>query len=79
MQIVNISEAKAHLSEFIRQIEETHDTEIIIGRAGKKVAKLVFYEEPKISLLGLFEGQAKMPEDFDMWPDDIAINLGIKD
>jgi antitoxin (DNA-binding transcriptional repressor) of toxin-antitoxin stability system len=78
MQVVNITEAKAHLSEFIRQIEDTPETEIIIGRAGKKIAKLVFYKEPQTELLGLLKGKMKIADDFDTWPDDIAISLEMK-
>lgn len=42
MQITNISEAKANLSKLIEQVLNGH--EVVIGKAGKPVAKLVPYQ-----------------------------------
>ena len=42
MLITNISEAKAQLSALIEKI--VSGQEVIIGKAGKPVAKLVLYE-----------------------------------
>ena len=42
MMITNISEAKAQLSALIKKVVSGH--EVIIGKAGKPVAKLVRYE-----------------------------------
>ena len=43
MQITNISEAKASLSKLIEQVAQGQ--EVIIGKAGKPVAKLVPYDQ----------------------------------
>ena len=42
MQITNISEAKAHLSALIEKVLAGED--IIIGKAGKPVARLIPYK-----------------------------------
>jgi|TARA_R110000868_G_scaffold50130_7_gene160554 prevent-host-death family protein len=44
MNIINIAELKSHLSEVITKISQTGD-EIIIGKYGKPVAKLVPFSE----------------------------------
>ena len=44
MDIVNIADLKTHLSELINKISQTGD-EVIIGKYGKPVAKLVPFSE----------------------------------
>lgn len=79
MQIINISEAKATLSAVIEKVTTTGE-EVIIGKAGKPVVKIVRYEPVKKNrLLDCFKGQIRIAPDFDEWPDDIAVALGIKD
>ncbi len=78
MQITNISEAKAQLSKLIEQV--LAGKEVIIGKAGKPVAKIVRYEpslEPRRP--GALRGKIKISEHFDDLPDDIAAALGIRD
>ena len=71
MRITNISEAKAQLSALIEQV--LAGREVIIGKAGKPVAKLVPYDpsherrEP-----GALRGQIRIHDDFDELPEDIA-------
>ena len=48
MQITNISEAKASLSKLFEQV--LNGQEVIIGKAGKPVAKLVPYTQDTISV-----------------------------
>ena len=77
MQIVNISEAKAQLSSLIAKV--MGGKEILIGKAGRPVAKLVPYErsqEPREP--GALRGKIRMAEDFDDLPDDIAQAFGVK-
>ena len=45
MQIANISEAKAQLSALIEKV--LSGEEVIIGKAGKPVARLIKYESYK--------------------------------
>ncbi len=79
MQSVNISYAKAHLSSLLKKLEETEE-EIIIERAGKPIAKILKYKPVKnFNRLGLLKNQIVLADDFDEWPEDIAVKFGIKD
>ncbi len=76
---VNITSAKAHLSSLLKQLEESNE-EIIIERAGKPIAKILKYTTIKnFNRLGILRNKISIANDFDQWPDDIAIKLGIKD
>lgn len=72
MQITNISEAKATLSKLIEKVLKGE--EVIIGKAGKPVAKLVPYDletSPRQLGVGHWQGKIWMAEDFDDLPVDI--------
>ncbi len=72
MQITNISEAKASLSKLIEKV--LMGDEVIIGKAGKPVAKLVPYDletSPRELGIGQWQGQIWMADDFDDLPEDI--------
>ena len=72
MQITNISEAKANLSKLVEKV--LRGQEVIIGKAGKPVAKLVPYElesTPRELGIGNWHGQIWMADDFDDLPEDI--------
>ena len=76
MVLTNISEAKAQLSALIEKV--LAGQEVIIGKAGKPVAKLVRYhrsEEPRKP--GALRGKIKIAEDFDDLPEDIAKAFGM--
>ena len=76
MYITNITEAKAHFSALIEKVMSGE--EIIIGKAGKPVAKLVRYERREESRQpGALKGKIKIADDFDKLPDDIAEAFGI--
>ncbi|HEX4385328.1 MAG TPA: type II toxin-antitoxin system prevent-host-death family antitoxin [Myxococcales bacterium] len=61
---VNIYEAKTRLSALVDQAAAGHD--VIIGRAGKPVARLTRLEEPKRKVrFGGLKGKFKVPDDFD--------------
>jgi len=78
MQITNISEAKARLSALIEKV--MHGQEIIIGKAGKPVAKLVPYERSEQTRHpGALKGKIKIADDFDELPEDIAEAFGMVD
>jgi prevent-host-death family protein len=62
--IVNIHEAKTHLSRLLNRV--VSGEEVIIARGGKAVAKLVPIEEPKQDRVpGLDAGKIWIAEDFD--------------
>lgn len=76
MEITNISEAKAQLSALIEKV--LSDQEVIIGKAGKPVARLIRYEnnrQPRQP--GALKGKIKMVKDFDSLPEDMAEAFGM--
>ena len=76
MYITNISEAKAQLSALIEKVKG--GKEIIIGKAGKPVARLVRYERSdKPRQPGALQGKIKIADDFDALPDDMAEAFGM--
>lgn len=64
MEVVNIHDAKTHLSRLIERIAQGE--EIIIAKAGKPVARLVGYQ-PKRSrrVGGQWKGLVRIRDDFD--------------
>jgi len=78
MLITNISEAKARLSALIEKVMAGQ--EVVIGKAGKPVAKLVRYERSeKPRKPGALKGKIKISDDFDELPKDIAKAFGMMD
>jgi len=78
MLITNISETKAQLSALIEKVMAGQ--EIIIGKAGKPVAKLVRYERSeKPRRPGALLGKIKIGDNFDELPRDIAKAFGMVD
>jgi prevent-host-death family protein len=63
-EIVNVHTAKTHLSRLLERAEAGE--EIVIGRAGKPIAKLVRYvpDHPKRTF-GALKGQIRMLPGFD--------------
>lgn len=72
MKLTNIYEAKTHLSRLIQRVADGE--EIIIGKAGKPVAKLVPYREeaPRERKPGYWRGRVRIAKDFDELPADLA-------
>lgn len=66
--VVNIHEAKTHLSSLIARVESGE--EVVIGRNGQPVARLVPYvgkAEPRSP--GRWHGQVRISDDFDATPE----------
>ncbi|CRI65463.1 Prevent-host-death family protein [Thiocapsa sp. KS1] len=76
--ILNVTDAKARFSEVVEQASQGQD--IIITRMGKPVVRITRYA-PELSnqRLGLFQGQLRIADDFDAWPEEIARDLGMVD
>jgi prevent-host-death family protein len=78
MILKNISEAKTELSSLIEAVQKGE--EVLIGKAGKPVARLVAYRgaiSPRIP--GSLAGQITIHSDFDApLPHDIAEAFGAK-
>ena len=71
MQITNIHEAKTHFSKLINRV--IAGEEVIIGKAGKPVAKVIPYnqsDEPRRG--GQWHGKVKIADDFDELPEELA-------
>jgi prevent-host-death family protein len=68
--IVNTHEAKTQLSKLLERVERGE--EVVIGRAGRPVARLVPYREERTPRQpGLWRGRVTMAEDFDETPADV--------
>jgi prevent-host-death family protein len=63
-KLINIHEAKTHLSRLVEQVAAGE--EIVIAKAGKPMARLVpLVAAVKRKHFGLFKGRITVPEDFD--------------
>jgi prevent-host-death family protein len=71
VEIVNIHDAKTHFSRLVERV--ARGEEVVIGRAGKPVAKLVPFAAPSGPRVpGGWEGQVRIAPDFDELPPEIA-------
>lgn len=73
MQTINLFQAKTHLSKLIDQIASGEETEFIIARNGKPVARVV----PILPIdpshrIGLAKGEFVVPEDIDQYREDLV-------
>lgn len=76
MPITNISDAEAQLSVLIERV--LAGEEVIIGRAGKPVAKLVPIEGPAtVRRPGALKGLIRIADDFDQLPADLCVAFGL--
>ncbi|MHB2021020.1 MAG: type II toxin-antitoxin system Phd/YefM family antitoxin [Candidatus Xenobia bacterium] len=63
MEIVNVHDAKTHLSRLLEQV--CTGKEIVIARAGKPVARLVPFKAARpVRKPGSMKGRLKVPDDF---------------
>jgi prevent-host-death family protein len=70
MQMINVYDAKTHLSRLLDQVAQGE--EIIIARAGKPLAKLVPYrEDDRPRVPGSWRGRVRIAPDFDVLPADL--------
>ncbi len=71
MQIVNIHEAKTHLSKLLEDVSK--GGEIVIAKSGKPMARLIGISPAKpIRKPGFLKGKIKISDDFDApLPDDM--------
>jgi prevent-host-death family protein len=70
VQITNIHQAKTHLSQLIERVLQGE--EVIIGKAGKPVAKLIPYQQSEaLRKGGQWRGKVQIAADFDELPEDL--------
>jgi prevent-host-death family protein len=67
--LVNIHEAKTHFSRLVDRA--ANGEEIVIGRAGRPVARLVPYERGQTRRPGALKGQIWVAADFDATPAEL--------
>jgi prevent-host-death family protein len=68
MKVINIHEAKTQLSRYLQEVAE--GKEVVIGKYGQPIARLVPYVSAKPTYhFGLLKGQLETPADFDA-PDE---------
>ena len=68
--VVNVYEAKTRLSELLERV--SRGEEIVLGRAGRPVARLVPYRplrDPRVS--GRLSGRITVAPDFDITADEL--------
>jgi prevent-host-death family protein len=69
--VVNIHEAKTHFSRLLERV--MRGEEVVIGKAGKPVARLVpYHEEREPRVPGGWKGRVRIAEDFDELPAEVA-------
>lgn len=70
VEILTVTEAKTRLSQLLEEVLEGR--EVIIGRAGKPIAKLVRLDaDPSPRKPGALAGRIEMSDDFDELPADL--------
>ncbi|MCB1062540.1 MAG: type II toxin-antitoxin system prevent-host-death family antitoxin [Verrucomicrobiae bacterium] len=67
-KIINIQEAKTHLSRLVE--EAVAGEEIVVGKAGKPMVRLVPYREPRAPRAGGQFGGGRIMESEDCWQPD---------
>ena len=73
MRMVNIHEAKTHLSRLLE--EAAAGQEIVIARAGKPLAKLIAYQDVSPRKPGYWRGKVRIAGDFDELPESLAESI----
>jgi prevent-host-death family protein len=64
MTIVNLHEAKTHLSRLVDRASRGES--FVIAKAGKPLVRVTAIEAPSVpQRLGFLEGELRVPEDFD--------------
>ncbi len=71
MELVNIHQAKTHLSQLLQEVEQGQD--VVIARSGVPIARLVAWQAPpqQVAAPGAMRGQITLPDDFDAPLDDL--------
>ena len=80
MTMVNIFEAKSQLSRLVQEVETGAQSEIVIARNGRPVARLVpIAKAPSGVRLGVAQGKFIVPDDIDEANPIIARMFGVHD
>jgi prevent-host-death family protein len=79
LKVVNIHEAKTHLSRLVE--EAANGQPFIIAKAGKPMVKVVPIDAPKVAKrFDFMAGEFTVPDDFDtMFQEEIERMFGVDD
>lgn len=67
--LVNVHEAKTHLSRLLVRV--SNGEEIVIGKAGKPIARLIPYDETAPRSPGSWAGKVTIADSFDDLPPEL--------
>lgn len=73
MRVTNVTEAKAQLSKLLERVGRGE--EVVIGRAGRPLARLVPFEvddSPRV-LDDVWAGKVEIADDFDDLPEEVLL------
>jgi prevent-host-death family protein len=71
MRTVNMLDAKTNLSRLVEAVESGDESEILIARNGKPVARLTAVKRDVSKRIGVAEGEFEVPDDIDRYNDEI--------
>ena len=71
MALVNVHQAKTHLSQLLQQVEQGQ--EVVIARSGVPIARLVPWQAPAqlLAAPGAMRGRIQVADDFDAPLDEL--------
>jgi prevent-host-death family protein len=72
-QVVNVHEAKTHLSRLLEAVERGE--EVVIARSGRPVARLVPARRPGERRPGTWKGRMDISDDFDETPAELLAHF----
>lgn len=72
MRTVNMLDAKTNLSRLVEAVESGDESEILIARNGKPVARLTAVKRDVSRRIGVAEGEFEAPDDIDLYNDELA-------
>jgi prevent-host-death family protein len=72
MKSVNMHEAKSSLSSLVRAVEDGSESEVLICRSGRPVARLTRVGASPRRQLGVDRGRIVIADDFDAVNDEVA-------
>lgn len=76
MRTVNMLDAKTNLSRLVEAVESGDESEILIARNGKPVARLTAVKRDVSRRIGVAQGVFEAPDDIDLYNDEIAELFG---
>jgi prevent-host-death family protein len=72
MQTVSLFDAKTHLSRLVEQIASGQESEIVISRNGKPVARMLPIPADATRRIGIARGEFEVPDHIDQHNPEVA-------